>query len=241
MHAVVVVMMFANIAMPSVSPTPTHKPGHLVTHRHHLRHIVYHSPIKGSHESLVRQNQKADEAELERIQDDTQLEELTRNQELVSLPLGRSLTVDPKLPEDRRYCRPWARTFLKDFSKAYYEEFKTPLQVNSAVRTAEVQKKLRRHNRNAALATAADPEDGDIVSPHLTGAALDIAKRGMTRKQRTWVQNYLLKLQNSGLIDAEEEFRQPVFHISVYRDYDPLSQPVATRPEAEAPLPQTVE
>lgn len=239
-HAVVV-LMFANIAMPSLSPPPAHKSGHLVTHHRRRHYIVYHSPIKGSHESLVRQNQKATEDELERIQDDAQLEELTRNQELVSLPLGHSLIVDPKLPEERRYCRPWTATFLKDFSRDYYKEFKAPLQVNSAVRTAEVQQKLRRHNRNAALASADDPDDSDILSPHLTGEALDIAKRGMTRQQRTWVQNYLLNLQNSGLIDAEEEFRQPVFHISVYRDYDPLSQPVAARPEQEAPLPQNQE
>ncbi len=239
MQAVVVLMMFANAVLPGVHPA--RKPAHLVSHhRHHLRRIVFHSPIKGSHESLVRQNEKATADELERIQDDAQLEELTRSEELVNLPLGRTLVVDPKLPEDRRYCRPWTRTFLKDFAQAYYQQFKTPLQVNSAVRTALVQAKLRRHNRNAAAAVAVTPEDNEVMSPHLTGAAVDIAKRGMTRNQRVWAQNYLLGLQTSGLIDAEEEFRQPVFHITVYRDYDPLSQPVAARP-AEEPVPQTVE
>jgi len=239
MQAVVVLMMFANAVLPGVHPA--RKPAHLVSHhRHHLRRIVFHSPIKGSHESLVRQNEKATADELERIQDDAQLEELTRSEELVNLPLGRTLVVDPKLPEDRRYCRPWTRTFLKDFAQAYYQQFKAPLQVNSAVRTALVQAKLRRHNRNAAAAVAVTPEDNEVMSPHLTGAAVDIAKRGMTRNQRVWAQNYLLGLQTSGLIDAEEEFRQPVFHITVYRDYDPLSQPVAARP-AEEPVPQTVE
>ena len=239
MQAVVVLMMFANAVLPGVHPA--RKPAHLVSHhRHHLRRIVFHSPIKGSHESLVRQNEKATADELERIQDDAQLEELTRSEELVNLPLGRTLVVDPKLPEDRRYCRPWTRTFLKDFAQAYYQQFKAPLQVNSAVRTALVQAKLRRHNRNAAADVAVTPEDNEVMSPHLTGAAVDIAKRGMTRNQRVWAQNYLLGLQTSGLIDAEEEFRQPVFHITVYRDYDPLSQPVAARP-VEEPVPQTVE
>jgi len=239
MQAVVVLMMFANAVLPGVHPA--RKPAHLVSHhRHHLRRIVFHSPIKGSHESLVRQNEKATADELERIQDDAQLEELTRSEELVNLPLGRTLVVDPKLPEDRRYCRPWTRTFLKDFAQAYYQQFKAPLQVNSAVRTALVQAKLRRHNRNAAAAVAVTPEDNEVMSPHLTGAAVDIAKRGMTRNQRVWAQNYLLGLQTSGLIDAEEEFRQPVFHITVYRDYDPLSQPVAAR-RVEEPVPQTVE
>jgi len=239
MQAVVILMMFANAVMPGSQPA--RKPAHLVTHhRHHFRHIVFHSPIKGSHESLVRQNQKATADELERIQDDAQLEELTRSQELVALPLGRSLAVDPKLPEERRYCRPWTQAFLKDFAHAYYAKFKAPLQVNSAVRTVDVQKKLRRHNRNAAAAIAVNPEDDEIMSPHLTGASVDIAKRGMTRQERAWAQNYLLNLQNNGLIDAEEEFRQPVFHITVYRGYDPLSQPVAARPD-EQPVPPTVE
>ena len=102
MQAVVVLMMFANAVLPGVHPA--RKPAHLVSHhRHHLRRIVFHSPIKGSHESLVRQNEKATADELERIQDDAQLEELTRSEELVNLPLGRTLVVDPKLPEDRRY------------------------------------------------------------------------------------------------------------------------------------------
>lgn len=231
MNAAAIVLMLAHAVLPLVGTASAHKPAHLVSrHRRHFRRVFFYSPIKGSHESLVRQNQKASEDELERIQDGAQLEELTRNQELVALPLGHMLSVDPKLPEERRYCRPWTKTFLKDFSNAYYLQFKAPLQVNSAVRTAEVQQKLRRHNHNAALASAESRDDVEMVSPHLTGAAVDIAKRGMSRKQRAWVQNYLLNLQNEGLIDAEEEFRQPVFHISIYRDYDPLSQPVASRP-----------
>lgn len=191
---------------------------HLTTHHHrrhwrHWRRIVFFSPIKGSHESLLRQNQKASEDDLERIQDDAQLAQLTQSKELVSLPVNRSLTVDSKLPEERRYCRPWTANFLENISKTYYAAFKGPLQVNSAVRTVEFQEKLRRHNHNAA------PEDGDTASPHLTGATIDIAKRGMSRKQLTWTRMYLLKLQNMGLVDAEEEFHQRVFHITVYRDY----------------------
>jgi hypothetical protein len=54
----------------------------------------------------------------------------------------------------------------------------------------------------------------------LSGATIDVAKRGMSRRQLKWIRNYLLELQNAGLIDAEEEFHQAVFHITVYRDYD---------------------
>src|SRR5205807_4955602 len=59
--------------------------------------------------SLLRQNLRVSEDDLERIQDDAQLEELTRNGELVGLPQNQFMGVDPKLPEERRFCRPWTK------------------------------------------------------------------------------------------------------------------------------------
>jgi hypothetical protein len=35
------------------------------------------------------------------------------------------------------------------------------------------------------------------------------------------MRNKLFFLQNQGLIDVEEEFRQACFHITVYREYAP--------------------
>ncbi len=104
--------------------------------------------------------------------------------------------------------------------------------MTSAVRTVEVQKKLRRHNHNAA------DIDGDLASPHLTGATIDIGKRGMTKKQLEWCRNYLLEKQNDGNIDVEEEFRQRVFHITVYKDYSLDGAQNAAAPEAETPAAQ---
>src|SRR5205807_9163033 len=107
--------------------------------------------------SLLRQNLRVSEDDLERIQDDAQLEELTRNGELVGLPQNQFMGVDPKLPEERRFCRPWTKNFLDDLGQKYFSQFRQPLQVNSAVRTVEVQEKLRRHNHNAAA------EDGEVA------------------------------------------------------------------------------
>jgi len=207
---------------------------------HHLRSSGRHwklrrifipwSPVKGSRESLLRQNERTDE--LERIQDDDQLAELTQNGSLIELPSNRSVGVAGNLPEDRRYCRPWTRTFVEDFSRDYYDEFHQPLTVTSAVRTVEVQKKLRRHNHNAA------ETDGDLASPHLTGATIDIGKRGMTKAQLKWCREYLLEQQNRGSVDVEEEFRQRVFHITVYKDYDLSTVRDASAAEAEDPAAQ---
>src|SRR3954471_4447793 len=183
------------------------------------------SPVKGSRESLLRQNERTDE--LERIQDDEQLYELTQNGSLIELPADRTVGVAGNLPEDRRYCRPWTRTFVEDFARDFYNEFHQPITVTSAVRTVAVQKKLRRHNHNAAEI------DGDMASPHLTGATIDVGKRGMTRAQLKWCRDYLLEQQNRGSVDVEEEFRQRVFHITVYKDYDLSKVRDASAPEAE--------
>ena len=65
-------------------------------------------------------------------------------------------------------------------------------------------------------ATAAE---GDIASPHLTGATIDIAKQGMTRQEIGWMRAWLLPLEKAGKIDVEEEFQQSCFHITVYKSY----------------------
>ena len=180
-----------------------------------FRRIVFpFTPLKGSRESMLRQNERTFGDDLERIQDDDQLQLLTENKELVDLPETDSLHIAANLPVERRYCRPWTRTFLDDMSREYYTQFGLPLQVNSAVRTVQVQKKLRRRNRNAAMIS------GDVASPHLTGAAIDIARRGMTKSQIKWMRDYLLSLRDAGQIDVAEEFRTRCFHITVYKEYE---------------------
>jgi uncharacterized protein YcbK (DUF882 family) len=182
-------------------------------HRRH-RVIFAYTPVKGSRESLLRQNRMISEEDLERIEDDNQLEALKQANELIPLPDNRQITPSPKLPEERRFVRPWTRKFLEDFSDKHFSLFHTQMEVTSAVRTVEFQHHLMRHNHNAA------PESGELASPHLSGATIDIGKRGMSRRQLKWIRQYLFELQKAGVIDAEEEFRQPVFHITVYRDYE---------------------
>ncbi len=193
------------------------------------------SPIHGTHASLVRQNLMVGEDQLERIQDDAQLEELTRSHALSALPEDETIGVNPSLPIDRRYCRPWTRSFLSSIAQDHFERFHRPLLVTSAVRTVLVQQQLRRWNGNAAGL------EGDTASPHLTGAAVDIAKQGMTRAELNWARQYLLDLQDQGKLDAEEEFLQPVFHVTVYKSFDPDSVPVASAPVPTVATPASPE
>ena len=198
---------------------PTRHSHRAITHRGRLHSILWHPMFRPTHESLLRQNEEIDRLELPRIQDDEELQRLIANQELVPILASDTLRFDPRLDPDRRYCRPWTRDFLQDLSEAYYKEFHTSIQVNSAVRTVVVQKKLRRHNRNAA------PETGETASSHLAGITVDIQRRGMSRDQIQFVEEYMLPLKNMGLIEPEEERHQWVFHVAVSGRYTEWREP----------------
>jgi len=181
--------------------------------RAHVRRIHWNPVFRPSRDSLLKQNAEIDRMELPRIQDDAELEQLKSTQELVEIIPSQTLRIDPRLDPDRRYCRPWTREFLDDLSAAFYKQFHGQIQVNSAVRTVKVQNKLRRHNRNAA------PAEGEIASSHLAGLTVDIQRRGLSREQIKWVQNYMLPLKQLGLIEPEEERHQWVFHVMVSGRY----------------------
>jgi len=194
-------------------------PAHRATkHRSHLRRVFWNPVFRPSRESLLRQNEEIDRLELPRIQNQAELDQLIASQDLVPIVASQTLRFDPRLDPDRRYCRPWTRDFLDDLSEAYYEQFHSPIQVNSAVRTMQVQKKLRRHNRNAA------PEKGETASSHLAGITVDIQRRGMTRQQVAWVEQYMMPLRDQGLVEPEEERHQWVFHVAVSGRYADLRE-----------------
>jgi hypothetical protein len=210
---------------------------HAVRHRRHLRWLRWNPMFRPSHESLLIQNAEIDRLDLPRIQDDTELEALKADGSLLPIVPSETLRIEPSLDPSRRYCRPWTRDFLDDISRAYYNRFHEQIQVNSAVRTVKVQRKLRRHNRNAA------PWEGDTASSHLAGVTVDLQRRGMTKDQIRWMEYYLFYMKALGLVEPEEERRHWCFHIMVsgrYTDWRetqdivPLERP-DDHPEEETP------
>lgn len=171
--------------------------------------------LRGSHEVLVHQNIIADVEGLRRIENDSQLSAMVHSGDLVALPASSALFIDSRLPQNRRYCRPWAAKFLSDLSRAHERVFGDPLQLTSAVRTINFQRHLAHYNGNAA------PAYGETASPHLTGEAIDIGKKGMSLHEIAWMRAVLGQLQTAGKIDVEEEFEQACFHISIYKTYTP--------------------
>ena len=182
-----------------------------------LTHLRFVPPLRGSRASLLRQNERDTAEGLVRIADTAQLDEMEAERELIPVPVSAGLRINPDLPVDRRDCRPWTARFLADLARVHYARFHGPLQVNSAVRTVAFQRSLMEINGNAAAA------DGDLASPHLTGAAIDIGKKGLTLSEIAWMRAWLLPLQAAGKIDVEEEFYQACFHITVYRSYVPAA------------------
>jgi hypothetical protein len=208
-------------------------------HRRHFRWLRWNPMFRPSHESLLIQNAEINRLELPRIQNDTELEALKANGSLLEIRSGEMLRFDPRLDPTRRYCRSWTLDFVADLSQAYYNRFHEQIQVNSAVRTVTVQKKLRRHNRNAA------PADGDTASSHLAGVTVDLQRRGLNKEQVRWMERYLFYMKALGLVEPEEERRHWCFHIMVSGRYSewretqniiPIERPESDKPETQVAL-----
>lgn len=197
-------------------------PHHKAASHHHplrrVRRLLWNPLFRPSHDSLLRQNQEVDRLELPRIVDDAQLAELKASHALVPIEESETLKIERSLDPSRRYCRPWTRDFVVDLSEVYYNRFHQQIQLNSAVRTVKVQKKLRRHNRNAA------PAEGETASSHLAGITVDLQRRGMTKEQVRFVESYLFYLRALDLVEPEEERRHWCFHIMVSDRYSDWRQ-----------------
>jgi hypothetical protein len=206
----------------------------ILHHFRGLRGLLWNPMFRPSHDSLVRQNEEIDRLDLPRIQDDVQLEALKASGELVPIEASDSLKIEPSLDPSRRYCRPWTRDFVTDLSDVYYRQFHAQIQLNSAVRTVKVQKKLRRRNRNAA------PAEGDTASSHLAGITVDLQRRGMTIEQMRFVEHYLFYLNALGLVEPEEERRHWCFHVMVSDRYGDWRQSQTVFPRPPVPLEEPV-
>jgi len=217
----------------AVHPVTTHP------HRRHLRWLRWNPMFRPSHESLLVQNAEIDRLDLPRIQDDTELEALKADGSLLPIIAGETLKIEHSLDPSRRYCRPWTRDFVDDLGQSYFNRFHEQIQVNSAVRTVKVQRRLRRHNRNAA------PAEGETASSHLAGVTVDLQRRGMSKEQIRWMEHYLFYMKALGLVEPEEERRHWCFHIMVSGHYTewrqtqtivPIEHPDTQTPETQVAM-----
>jgi hypothetical protein len=226
----IMLAMFVTVAAPGTAFALHRVDRHhrLLHHFRGLRGLLWNPMFRPSHDSLIRQNEEINRIDLPRIQDDEELEALKASGDLVPIEESESLKIERGLDPSRRYCRPWTRDFVQDLSEVYYRQFHAQIQVNSAVRTVKVQKKLRRHNRNAA------PADGDTASSHLAGVTVDLQRRGLTKDEIRFVERYLFYLNALGLVEPEEERRHWCFHVMVSDRYNDWRQTQTVFPRSPA-------
>jgi hypothetical protein len=118
--------------------------------------------------------------------------------------------VSPKLPINRRYALPATVNFVLQLSSEFWDEFETPLMVDSAIRPATTQKWLIRRNRNAA------PAYGVRASSHERGTTVDFSKK-LTQAQYQWLVYRLLYYRAIGRVLVIEE--RACLHVFVKGDY----------------------
>ena len=165
-----------------------------------------HSPpnfFRATHDSVRLENERADSMGVPRY--------LTRADMLAAEADGRlvsvdNLTVSPKLPNERRYALPATAAFITQLSAEFQMATGDLLTVDSAIRPADVQKKLRRTNRNAA------PADGLRASSHERGTTVDVSRKMSSRDQQ-WLVIRLLYYRAIGKILVIQEHQ--CFHIFV--------------------------
>ncbi len=132
---------------------------------------------------------------------------------LVPVPAKTANFYVHRIPAEYRYVRPWTRLFLDRISSQFRRRFGRPLRITSLTRTVEYQHQLSRRNGNAASPY------GEKRSSHLTGASLDISKKGLSGAQVSWLRRVLLSIHKKQYVFAVEEFYQPNFHVMVHRNY----------------------
>ncbi len=169
--------------------------------------------LRATASSSIIQNRYADRADLSRMRDAAMVHRFHRNGYLKRVPVSTRHYYLHRIPANYRYLRPWSKLFLDRISRQFHARFRKKLRVTSLVRTVALQRALARRNGNAA------PAVGERRSSHLTGATLDISKRGMSQQEIQWMRRVISSLKRQGYLYAIEEFRQPVFHVMVYRNY----------------------
>lgn len=176
-------------------------------------HAIEAATLRATRQSQIIQNERADQDQLSRMEDQEMIDRFARLQLLVPVENRTREFYIHNVPGERRYLRPWAKLFLERLSRQYHSRFRSPLRITSLVRTEDHQRKLQRRNPNAAAPS------GEKRSAHLTGACVDISKKGMNRAQMRWVRQVLSSLKEKGYLYAVEEFTIPNFHIMIHKDY----------------------
>jgi LysM repeat protein len=151
--------------------------------------------LKGSSQSMTRQNQEAVRYGYSFLENGQAVTQFVDRGHLVKVSANRYMDLhDVSYP----YARPGVKMFLDRLSSQYQAACGEKMVITSLTRPL---------NRQPANASSA--------SVHPTGMAADLripAKGGC----RTWLEKALLSLEGSGVIDVTRERNPPHYHVAVF-------------------------
>ena len=125
-------------------------------------------------DSVPAENRSADAAGLKRYNDRREIIADTERGVLARIPCSR------KVPAYRRVALPDTVGFFGQLDADYLAATGRGLNIDSAIRSRDDQRRLRKSNRNATEV------DGERASSHERGTTFDLSKR-MTRAQYRWL------------------------------------------------------
>ncbi|HEU0051648.1 MAG TPA: DUF5715 family protein [Longimicrobium sp.] len=152
--------------------------------------------LRGSPESMQRQNAIAKENHLAFVRDRDQLAELEVEGELV--PLEGNDHYDVSKGVSAPVARPEVRTFVERLAPQYHEGCGERLVVTSLTRPESTQ-----------------PSNAHPLSVHPAGMAVDLR---ISRKAdcRRWLEETLLSLEEQGVLDITREVTPPHYHVALF-------------------------
>ncbi len=178
--------------------------------------------LAGSPAALATENRVADQRDLTRLSDASQLRRFIAAGLLVKITSATGYFIDETLGEADvgnialySYARPWVKTFLDDLAADPSRPAGLKMKITSLVRTVVYQEQLRKKYPAATSAT----EPGRRSS-HLTGSTVDISTKDMSEEGKAWLRKKLAALERRGLMQATEEKSTSLcFHVMVFPEY----------------------
>ena len=152
--------------------------------------------LKGSPHSMVTQHAVAVDEGLTFTRTSAQLKQEIAAGELVKVNSSADLLVHEQVPHP--YARPEIRLFLQRLAAQYHEATGERLVVTSLVRPRSEQ-----------------PRNAHPLSVHPVGMAVDL-RVPFAASHRAWLQQALLGLERTGVLDVTREYHPPHFHVAVY-------------------------
>lgn len=154
--------------------------------------------LRGSPESMVRQNEVARENDYTFLRTPSQVREFVEEGRLVPIDGNADYRVSSGV--DYPFARPELRTFLERLAAQYRAGCGEQLVVTSLTRPLSRQ-----------------PGNAHPLSVHPAGMAVDL-RVSQEPGCRQWLEATLLSLEGNDLIDVTRERRPPHYHIAVFAD-----------------------